>query len=259
LGRALSAALLAGGGEVRVFLDETNSQPEQTASWRAAGFKTARGALDDEAHLESALTQVHTVVHAGGEPLDDPAAVLDVAAGVLSAAIGAGCRRFAWASQLAAAEPRGNPYLEACAQIELLLAEAPLDTVVIRRALTYGPGDPLTAALASGALAWHPEAAAARHRPLFVGDLAAAVAAADRERRGVSDSHVVLGLVGPDPIGLGEFARLLGAPAGASGPRLPSHVADLLARELSDDATRASTPLAEGVAAVNAATSAIGP
>jgi nucleoside-diphosphate-sugar epimerase len=250
LGHSLSAALRDAGGEVRVFLEADASNAAQAASWRSAGYKTARGALDDEAHLEGSLEQVHTVVHAGGEPLDHPADVLDELAGVLSAAIGAGCRRFVWASQIAAADPRGNPFLQACAQAEELLADAPLETVVIRRDLTYGPGDPLTAALARGGLGRRSPAAPARHRPLFVGDLATAVVVADRERRHTAGLHVVLAMAGPQTVALGEFARLLGAPPRLRGPGLPGHVVDLLARNTPEEVTAGRTSLAAGLAAL---------
>jgi uncharacterized protein YbjT (DUF2867 family) len=264
-GRAFAAALLRAGGEVRVFLDAGHSDEENASACRAAGYKTARGTLDDEGHLELALQEVHTVVHAGGEPLDDPAGVLDDAAGILSAAIGAGCRRFVWASQLAVTDPGGNLYLEACAEVEELLASAPLETVVIRRALTYGPGDPLTAALAGGALARHADVAGTRHLPLYVQDLAAAVVAADRERQDARERHVILELAGPDAVTLADFARLLGARRGRRGPGLPAHVLDLLARGIGDVApgtdggtdsgvvggvARGPTALATGVAAV---------
>src|SRR5687768_9153463 len=109
--------MLRGGGEVRVFVDEAAPSAVVDA-FRAACCKVARGTLDDEGHLETAAEQVHTVVHLGGGPMTPPDAVLDDAATVLSAAIGAGCRRLIWASHVGADAPRGNAYLEVCAETE---------------------------------------------------------------------------------------------------------------------------------------------
>lgn len=158
--------------------------------------------------------------------------MLDAAATVLSAAIGAGCRRMVWLSHLGVPAADGNPWLAACAEVEELLAEAPLESVVFRRALTYGPDDDLTAALAGSAAGGR--AGAARHAPLYAADLAGAIAAADRERvtGGPTDLHLLVPIAGPDVVELVEVIRgLRGARAGA-GRTLPAHAADLFARDL---------------------------
>lgn len=181
-----------------------------------------------------------------------PDTVLDDAATVLSAAIGAGCRRMVWASHVGADEPRGNDYLEACAETEAMLADAPLETVVIRRALTYGPEDGLTAALAAGALP--PEAVESTHQPLYVGDLALVIAEADRVRGGVGDLGIVLTLTGPTEVLLGGFADLLAAPGRnrLGVPPLPPVVADLLGRDLVvDEAMIGPTSIPEGLERVS--------
>ena len=246
-GRATARRLLRSGGEVRVFVDEA-APAEVVEEFRAAGCKVARGTLDDEGHLETAAEQVHTIVHLGGGPMTAPAAVLDDAATVLSAAIGAGCRRLVWASHVGAEDPQGNAYLEACAETEELLADAPLETVVIRRALTYGPGDPLTAALAAGAVP--AQAFESTHQPLYVSDLALVIAESDRVRGGVSDLAITVTLTGPTEILLGGFADLLTAPGRvlASAPTLTPVVAQLLTRDLVvDDALTGPTDINEGL------------
>lgn len=245
-GRASARRLLRAGGEVRVFVDYRAEEAAETL--RAAGCKVARGALDDEGHLETALEQVHSVVHLGGGPMADPDDVVDDAATVLSAAIGAGCRRFIWASHLGAERPQGNAYLEACAETEALLADAPLEAVVIRRALTYGPGDPLTAALAAGAAP--PPGAEATHSPLYVDDLALTIAEADRVRHGVGELFVAVTLTGPTEVLLGAFADLLAAPdrRREQPPPLPPVVADLLSRDLvAADGLVGPTDIPEGL------------
>lgn len=274
-GHAAVRTLRRGGGEVRVWLDAEVAGDDDAEGFRRLGCKVASGAMDDEGRLELAMEQVHTVVHLGGGPLDHPDSVLDDAAVVLSAALGARCRRFIWPSHIGAAEPRGNAYLEACRDVEELLAEAPLETVVLRRALTYGPGDALTRLLISGAPTERLGArASARHEPLFVDDLVGGIVSADamersadRGRGAASDLHVVVELVGPEVVELGHLVAVLGGPLGAD-PRhrrrasagshfepsdVPAHMVDLLSRDLVGARAalgRGGTPLAVGAAAL---------
>jgi len=179
LGREAVRALARAGGELRLWLDEDAlDDPEGEAQrLRRDGRKAAIGTIDDEGRLEQALTRVHTVVHCWGGPLVAPDEELDGVAGVLSAALGAGCRRFVWASHLGAGDPGDDPYLRACAEAEDLLAGADLETVVFRRALTYGPGDELTLRLAGPA--GDALRQDARHAPLLAADLATAMRRAD--------------------------------------------------------------------------------
>lgn len=232
VGRAVVRRLAAGGGEVRVFLDLERASVADPVPFKALGCKVAQGALDDEGHVESALQRVHTVMHLASSPLDDPARMLDAAATVLSGAIGAGCRRVVWLSHLGVESADGNSWLAACAEVEELLAEAPLESIVFRRALTYGVEDDLTVALAEGVGG----AGSGRHAPLFADDLATAVVAADGERvKAVgSDLHLVVPIGGPDVVGLGEVARGLGEALAGGGHvgRLPEHAADLYGRDL---------------------------
>jgi hypothetical protein len=86
LGRAAVAALHRSGGEVRAYLDPLAAPDGTIDRLRAAGAKVARGTLDDEGFLETALEQVHSVVHTAADVLTGPDAVLDDVASVLSAA-----------------------------------------------------------------------------------------------------------------------------------------------------------------------------
>jgi uncharacterized protein YbjT (DUF2867 family) len=216
-----------------VFVDP--GATDAAEEFRVRGCKVARGTLDDEGHLETAAEQVHTVVHLGGGPMTDPETVVDDAATVLSAAIGAGCRRLVWASHVGAGSPQGNAYLEACAETEALLGDAPLETIIVRRALTYGPGDPLTVALAAGALPR--EAEESTHQPLYVDDLAMVLVQADHVRGNVDDLSIEVTLVGPTEVVLGGFADLLAAPGRdrARAQPLPRTVTELLTRDLVED------------------------
>lgn len=254
VGRAVVARLVRGGGEVRLSLDPETVPETVVEGYRRWGAKVARAALDDEGRLELALEQVHTVVHAGGGPLDDPATVLDDLASVVSAALGAGCRRLIWPSHLGAGQPGTNAYLRACAEAEALLVDAPMETVVVRRALTYGPHDLLTALLAGGVAGADGRA---RHAPLYVDDLAVAVQAADAERGRAAPSHMVVELAGPEVV---ELAQLMEALAELGRPNLaaapPPHLVGLLSRQqLPTKATlgRTGTSLTEGLARIRSA------
>lgn len=253
-GRAVVARLARAGGEVRAYVDRETTPESVVDGYRRWGVKVARGALDDEALLELALQDAHTVVHTGGGPLDRPAVVLDELASVVSAALGAGCRRVIWPSHLGVGGS-GDPYLDACEEGEALLADAPVETIVVRRALTYGPHDPLTALLGARLDGVDGVDGRARHAPLYLDDLAATVQAADAERGGVGPGHLVVELAGPEVV---QLAHLVEGLAGAAPPRVtvraPVHLAAFLSRHQPPDpaALRAGTPLAEGLARTRA-------
>lgn len=225
-GRTTARELLRAGGEVRLWVGE-DVDPGVVAGLRSHGYKLARGDMDDEGRLELALEQVHTVVHLSGDLLTPPGALLDDVASVASAAVGAGCRRLVWRSHRWAVQPDGNPWLEACAEAEELLADAPLETVIVRTGVCYGPGDPLTRALRAA-----PPDSPARHAPLYLDDLGEAVAVIDRERSGLADLHIVVDMAGPEEVTWPEFARALGSlPPGPGIASLPEHTRELLARD----------------------------
>ena len=261
VGRATIHALLAAGGEVRAFLDPGDVAEGMVEGLRARGVKTARGALDDEGQLELACEQVHTVVHAAADPMLDGAQVLDDLATVLSAALGANAKRLVMVSHLGADTAGDNAWLAALAEAEAILADAPIDSVVLRRSLTYGRLDALTNAVIDGAAGADLEAI---HAPLWVDDLAAGVVAADARDRDPGDvPHLVVPLPGPVDCSLGEFIALLGgqvaggrespiARARPGTPPLPPHVLDLLSRNLphSPDAPTAGTTPDVGAALV---------
>jgi uncharacterized protein YbjT (DUF2867 family) len=239
VGRAAVDALLRTGGQVRTYVDPDVAGADVVEDLRRAGCHVARGDLADESRLELALEQVHTVVHLAGGPMADSGDEVDEVASTLSAAIGARCKRFVWLSHLGADRPAGNPYLEACAEVESLLADGPLESIVLRRALTYGPADPLTAVIAAGEV---PAAVAqARHSPVFAEDLAAAIVQADRPRGSTEALHLVVAVAGPRDMTVADLVEQLAPAADAAArgltvpPRatvLPAHVLDLLSRDL---------------------------
>jgi uncharacterized protein YbjT (DUF2867 family) len=203
---------------------------------------------------------VHTIMHLASSLLQDPGPLLDTTATVLSAAIGAGCRRIIWLSHLGAEAVGENDWLAACAEIEELLAEAPLESIVFRRSLTYGPHDDLTTSLTAMAVDGASPAPGARHAPLYADDLAQAIAAADQERilTGPVDLHLVIPIAGPDVLDLAEVVSSLRSGAGTSGGHrsLPEHAIELLSRDLLPPAGALGaqgTPFVEGARRVTGA------
>lgn len=244
VGRLTVERLVRAGGEVRVFLDLEHPAPVDPDTFRRLGCKVAQGALDDEGHLETALEQVHTLLHLGPDPTEEADRVVEVAATVVSAAVGAGVRRLVVRSDTAvAAGPAGAPngWLAALEEVEDLAADAPGESVVLRTSLAYGPRDPLTTALLTGAAG-----GAGRHWPVWAGDVAAVAAAVDRDRGADGELHLVVEVTGPDELSPDALAAALGphrvdltVPTGVPRSRaararaaVPGHVADLLARDV---------------------------
>lgn len=236
-----AATLLATprSGEVRAFVQAADGPDVAgealAAELRGMGCKVAHGWLDDEAHVETALEQVHTVLHLLGRPTDDPDAYLERTATVVGAAIGAGCRRLVLLSDLAVArleedglsgDLAGNAWLLALAEAEELAAAAPLESVVLRCATVHAPDDPLTSAVAAGALGLDPTGS---HRPVAAGDVATTAVLADDARDLDSGLHVMVALAGPARLSTADYARALAAalPAAAGDP-LPPAAAQLL-------------------------------
>jgi uncharacterized protein YbjT (DUF2867 family) len=232
LGHATIERMLRIGGEVRVWLDAEISGDADAHEWRARGCKTAIGAADDEGRLEAALEQVHTVAHLAGGPLADPGAATDQLATVVSAALGAGCRRLIWVTDLAVsmADELASPggYVSSLAERAGIVAELPMDLVVVRTGLRYGPDDGLTRLLADHADALD---AATPHAPVWIDDVAAAVVAADAQRGSGTQVRIEVDLAGPEVVPLAKITRALaGVPAlREHAPALTPAVRDWLA------------------------------
>jgi NADH dehydrogenase len=240
LGRAIVAALARGGGEVRAFLDPEDAPPGTVETLRGAGVKTARGGLADEELLETALEGAHTLVHAAADPMADPAGLADGVASAISAALSANVRRLVLVSHLGADPESANAWLAALGEAEALVADAPLPSVLIRRALTYGLDDALTHAVAEAAAGADPDAL---HAPVWIDDLAAAAVVAADARDAPPVPHLVVSLGGPRMTSLSELIALLGGQIPANpetatmpdGSALPPHLTDLLSRDLVPD------------------------
>lgn len=139
VGDAVVRRLLRLGGQVRAFCvggDEAVSGPGEL---RRAGAIVASGDLDDEGHLETAMAQVHTVVHAvdGLTALDDDA---HARAGttVVTAATRAGVARLVVLSTHGAGVVE-DPLREAAGVVERACEASPVPTIVVRTSLVDRP------------------------------------------------------------------------------------------------------------------------
>lgn len=188
VGVALVRALREDGAEVRAYATGDGDVP----ALRAAGAFVAVGDLDDEGHLDAAMTDAHTVIGLHADPLASDARRLDEHLRVLATA--------AWKAEVARlvvrSVPRAptgtDPLRRVCAGIEGVLAELAMPTVAVRTSLVD------TTALRD-ALASLPR----RHlepqlevAPLAVADVVDALVALDAVRGTATQGHATFRLQG---------------------------------------------------------------
>jgi uncharacterized protein YbjT (DUF2867 family) len=276
VGRAAVAALLRQEVEhVRAVVRE----PAQVAGLRRLGAKVALLEATDPDGLAAAMDGVFTACSLTGglwpRPGEDPyAAVVEPAQVFLAAAAAAGVRRVVVCSPAAVGSPaaKANPHLAAKAEVERMVAASGLEHAVLRCAHVLGPGGRLVELLAGPAPVPVPGDGRQRVAPVWVGDVAAAVAAADA----AVELSATWSLAGPDEVAFDELVDAVhGAPvakrhldgragqaAGAPAPRpgpgslgglTPTQLEVLAADSLADPGLPtppglAATPLAEALA-----------
>lgn len=267
IGRALVERLGSIGGEVRAVVPDR----AHAEHLRALGAKTAVGALSDLGTLGVVMADAHTVCHLAGAmrfdgDVDHEEVVLRTAQGVLETAVDAPVTRFVLLSHVGADPASPNAYLRSCGQSEDAVRTSGLQHVILRTTLVYGGGSPwleYTVAATLRRVATVVGNGSQRLRPVFVSDVAAAVAAADDRAAGVSGTY---GLEGPDEVTADELLdlvagkrkRKLHLPA-AAARRLPGgpspEILEILAEDSLADAPDAAdefgidrTPLREGLA-----------
>jgi len=199
VGRAAVAALLRQDVEhVRAVVRD----PAQVAGLRRLGAKVALLDATDPDGLAAAMDGVFTACSLTGSlwspPAEDPyAAVVGPAEVFLAAAGAAGVRRVVVCSPAAVGtaagpDPPANPHLAAKAEVERLVAASGLEHAILRCTHVLGPGARLLALLAGTAPPGRAPAGAVppgrvpvpgdgrqRVAPVWVGDVADAIAAAD--------------------------------------------------------------------------------
>jgi uncharacterized protein YbjT (DUF2867 family) len=183
VGRAAVAALLRQEVEhVRAVVRD----PGQVGDLRRLGAKVALLDATDPDGLAAAMDGVFTACSLTGSlwsrPGEDPsAAVVEPARVFLAAAGAAGVRRVVVCSPAAVGTAAGqaNPHLAAKAEVERMVAASGLEHAILRCTHVLGPGGRLLELLAGGAPVPVPGDGRQRVAPVWVGDVAAAIAAAD--------------------------------------------------------------------------------
>jgi NADH dehydrogenase len=232
VGRALIPMLVDAGGQVRVYV--RRDVPE----YRELGVKVAIGEADHEGRLESALEQVHTLVHLIGGPLPDGDATvewlnLDTTEVALRAAENAEVRRLLFLSPLGADPVSEHPYLAAKGRAEDAILGSKLEHAIFRCAPILGPGSALSLALERGL------SSSVRMNPIAVGDVAAMLVSADTRDAGLRG---VWELGGPEVLAVAELSAILGLRGGGLGRALrgvPKELSALFGRDQVADPSEA--------------------
>jgi len=235
VGRALVPRLLDAGGQVRVYV--RRDVPE----YRALGVKVAIGDADHEGRLESALEQVHTLIHLVGGPMPERGVTtewlnLETTEVAVRAAENAEVRRVLFLSPLGADPSSDNAYLAAKGRAEQVIAASKLEYAIFRSAPILGEGSALSSMLAR---AIPSRMRAARLNPIAVEDVAAALLAGDTRDEELRGSWE---LGGPEVVTLEELAGRTGSRSGILSrprsarrfegrPRPPQALIDLYGRD----------------------------
>ncbi|MGH2785014.1 MAG: SDR family oxidoreductase [Actinomycetota bacterium] len=229
VGRALIPKLVESGGQVRVYV--RRDVPE----YRQRGVKVAIGEADHEGRLESALEQVHTLVHLIGGPSPEPVFKIEwlnrtSTEVALRAAENAEVRRIVFLSPLGADPSSDHPYLAAKGKAEELIESSKLEYAIFRSAPIWGPGSVLEHFLERGGKS------KARMNPIAVADVASAILAADTrdaELRGTWE------LGGPEVMTPAELAGRVGGKRRSFPPRIAPRLVSLYQRDQIADPSEA--------------------
>ena len=223
IGRALVPKLVATGGQVRVYVRR------DVAEYRSIGVKVAAGDADHEGRIESALEQVHTLVHLIGGPEPERGITvewlnLDTVQVALRAASNAEVRRVLFLSPLGADPASENAYLAAKGHAEDAVRASGLEYVIFRCAPVIGKGTVLDRFLRAGLPS---RARETRTNPIAVGAVVDALVAADTR---ASEVRGTWELGGPEVLTLGELADRSGIKSTFLSRR-SSALTDLFARD----------------------------
>jgi uncharacterized protein YbjT (DUF2867 family) len=234
---------------------------------RRHGAKVAVMDATDPDAMEAALTGVFTAVSLTGslwaEPGADPAgAVLEPARVLVAAARRVGVRRLVVLSPAHDGGAAGNPWLLAKAEVEELVAGSGLEYAILRCTHVVGPGSRLAERLRGPGPVAVPGSGRQQVAPVWVGDVARAIAVADDRPDALHATWTVAGPVSTtfdgfvDALNQATVAKLHldGDPEAARRAGLSAVQAEVLAADsLPDPATPPAPgvvplPLAEAVA-----------
>lgn len=240
VGRRLARSLLGQGAQVRAFL------PEDDPGLRAAGAHVAVGEYDDLGRLESAMEQVHTVIHLIGSAVFPPGRSIEwineeLTAVAVRAAVGAGVTRFLALSELGADPGSANPYLRTRGHADELIRVSGMQYVILRCAPVLGVDTPLGVALGRAGRRPAPVSPGdgrQRLNPVWSGDVAEALLCADTREAGVGDAF---DLGGPETLTYDELVRRATGKSRIvhrrSVPGLPRVLADAWSSDRTADAS----------------------
>lgn len=190
IGELVLDALVGSGLDLRATVEHRRS----VADLVARGVKTAVSDLVDTERFGAVLEGAHTVIHLRGAEVDD---LLDGVADILAAAPDSGVRRIVTLAGVGGAHD-SHPGLRA-------LESSEYDTVVLEVGVVLAQLSDPRAGVPSYDDLSRPVA------PLWVGDLVAALVAADRLRD--LHGHLRVAAVGCDVVTAGELLSLLGVTA----------------------------------------------
>lgn len=201
IGPALVAGLRADGADVRAFATGSGD----VGALRTAGAFVAVGDLDDEGHLDAAMTDAHTVVVSTDTWTATPSDLLHDTTTVVRAAVLAEVRRLVLVSMCGADAASAAPLLAAYGQVEDAARDADLQSLVVRidGVVEHGLLD-----VVSGVSGCDDEVLA----PVTTTRLVDGLVALDAARSTRVDGHVVFTALG-EPAPLGTWRRrLVGTP-----------------------------------------------
>jgi uncharacterized protein YbjT (DUF2867 family) len=251
VGRAAVAALTKQGIEhVRAIV----RRPGDGGDLRQHGAKVALMDAADPDALEAAMTGVFTAVSLTGSLWDgdDPTVtVLEPARVFVEVARRTGVRRLVVLSPAGGGDG-GNPWLAAKAEAEALVTTSGLEHAVLRCTHVVGPGSRLAERLRGPGPVLVPGSGRQQVAPVWVGDVATAIAAADDSAEPL---HDVWTLAGPTRTSFDGFVDALnqatadklhlhGDPIPAGHPGLTAVQAEVLAADSLPDP---AVPPAPGV------------
>ncbi len=229
VGRRLARILLGDGAQVRVYVDRDEE------SFRSAGCNVAVGEFENVGRLESAMEQVHTVVHLAGGARPPEGRSLEwwneeTTSCSLIAAAGAGVTRFLSLSDVGAATEASNPFLRSRGRAdEAVVSESRFQSAIVRCAPVLGSDSPLGVALRAAGQQRTPQVLAPgtqRFNPIWAADVAEVLARADARGEPVEG---IWEFGGPDVVTYEELVQMATARSRNALRRHPASLPRVLA------------------------------